>query len=51
VSLGNDELEQRAKTLYPDNEFLQRAWIEAVRFLRSHGGWILDGASTKWRSA
>lgn len=40
--MKNDDLEQRARELFPENETHQRRWIDAVRWLRSQNKWIAD---------
>lgn len=38
-----DPLLARAKRLWPDNDYLQREWLRAVRVVRkTAGGWNLD---------
>jgi hypothetical protein len=43
-------LTTRARKLYADRR-LAAKWVLAVRWLRAHSGWVLDGAPSKWRSA
>jgi len=40
-------LTQHARALYP-NRRLAAKWVLAVRWLRAHSGWVLDGVAVKW---
>lgn len=43
--------EDRAKALFPDNDYLQQQWIKAVAWMRSfsQSKWVLDGErNIKW---
>ncbi len=42
--VGSENLEEQAKRLYKDNEYLQECWLQAVKYLRekSRRGWVLD---------
>lgn len=40
-----NDLEQRARELFPKNEEYQKRWMEAVMWLRSQNRWIADTGS------
>jgi hypothetical protein len=41
--LDDDALEARARTLYPDDRYLQQQWLRAVRLVRTTArGWLLE---------
>lgn len=42
-------LTRRALELHPNRKTACK-WVLAVRWLRSHNLWIMDGNSAKWRS-
>lgn len=44
------ELRERAVELWPDNESLQKKWLNAVAFLLVNNRWILRGAEVSWKS-
>jgi hypothetical protein len=45
-----EQLEERAKELWPDNEYLQNSWLACIDYFRSsmsNRKWILDAPLTK----
>ena len=43
MTTDDQALEQRARELYPQNEYLQQQWLRSVRLVRTTAhGWCLD---------
>ena len=40
-------LTRRARDIYADRRMAAK-WVLAIRNLRAHDAWILDGAAPKW---
>lgn len=48
--MSEQELQDRAEQLWPDQPHLQDKWVQAARYLQQAGKWVLYGGEVTWRA-